>query len=173
MIKKRIEEIASQILNNLNINELPVPISLIAESIGLKIYSYDLGENISGALVIDKGQGIIGINPLESSVRQRFTIAHELGHFVLHRNVESLFVDKDFKVLFRNQESSTGELKREQDANAFAAAILMPKKLLAEKINDLAVDLTDEYSVKHLAQMFDVSVTAMTYRIINLNLIQS
>lgn len=171
MIRKRIEEIASQILNDLNINELPVPISSIAESIGLKIYPYDLGENISGALVIDKGQGIIGINPLESSVRQRFTIAHELGHFILHKNSESLFVDKDFKVLFRNQESSTGELKREQDANAFAAAILMPKKLLAEKISALAVDLTDEESIKDLAKMFDVSVTAMTYRIINLNLI--
>lgn len=169
MIRKKIEDITAQILLDHDINELPVPISFIAEKMGLNIYHYDLGENISGALVIDNGQGTIGVNPLESSVRQRFTVAHELGHFVLHKNSESLFVDKEFKVLFRNHESSTGELKREQDANGFAAAILMPKKILAEKIRYLAFDLTDEYAVKHLAKMFDVSVMAMTYRISNLH----
>lgn len=171
MIKKRIEDIASSILDDFNISELPVPIASVAERVGLKIYPFDLGENISGTLVIDKGQGVIGVNPLESPVRQRFTIAHELGHFVLHKNIDSLFVDKGFKVLFRNQESSTGEFKREQDANAFAAAILMPRKMLEGKINDLDIDLTDESSVKELANMFDVSVIAMTYRIMNLNLL--
>lgn len=169
MIRKKIEEIAAQILTELNINELPVPIRKIAERKGLNIHPYDLGVNISGVLVIEKEQGTIGINPLESSVRQRFTIAHELGHFILHKDSsESLFVDKEFKILFRNQESATGELKREQDANAFAAAILMPKNILEEKINELSLDLTDEDAVKSLAQMFDVSAIAMTYRIANL-----
>lgn len=170
MIRKKIEQIATQILDEFDVSELPVPIISIAEKIGLKIFNYDLGENISGALVIDNGQGIIGINPIESTVRQRFTVAHELGHYILHKNDESLFVDKDFKVLFRNQESSSGEIKREQDANAFAAAILMPQKLLAEIIKNMSIDLTDESSIKDLAKMFDVSATAMTYRILNLNL---
>jgi len=172
MIRKKIEEVTAQLLDELNINEIPVPIRKIAERIGLNIHPYDLGENISGVLVIEKEQGTIGINPLESSVRQRFTIAHELGHFILHKNNnDSLFVDKDFKVLFRNQESTTGELKREQDANAFAAAILMPKNILKKKIDELSLDLTDEDAVKSLAQMFDVSAIAMTYRIANLHLL--
>lgn len=171
MNRKRIEEIASQILADLNNYELPVPIKRIVESLGLNIHSYDLGDNISGVLVINKDQGIIGVNPLESSVRQRFTIAHELGHYILHKNSnESIFVDKDFKVLFRNQESSTGEHKREQEANAFAAAILMPQRMLIEKIQEHFIDLTDELAVKRLAQIFDVSVMAMTIRISNLNL---
>lgn len=171
MNRKRIEEITDQILTGLNTNELPVPIKKIAEHLGIKIHSYDLGENISGVLVINNDQGIIGVNPLEPSVRQRFTIAHELGHFVLHKNSnESIFVDKDYKVLFRNQESSTGEHKREQEANAFAASILMPTKLLIEQIQNHFIDLTDEDAVKRLAQMFNVSVIAMTIRISNLNL---
>ena len=170
MISKKIEELAAQLLSELNINELPIPIRKIAELKGLIIHPFDLGTNISGVLVIDKEQGTIGINPLESPVRQRFTIAHELGHFLLHSESESLFVDKHFKILFRSQGQSSKEIKKEQDANAFAAAILMPKNKLEEKINNSSLDLTDDEAVKKIAQMFDVSVIAMTYRIANLHI---
>jgi|SRR5665647_967015 len=171
MNRKRIEDLTAQILAKFDTNELPVPIRKIAEQSGIKIHSYDLGENISGVLVIKNDQGTIGINPTEQSVRQRFTIAHELGHYVLHRNSnESIFIDKEYKVLFRDQRSSTGEDKREQEANAFAASILMPKKLLIEQIQTHFLDLTDENAVKRLAKMFNVSVIAMTIRISNLSL---
>ena len=169
MNHKKIEETTSGILADLNINELPIPIRKIAERLGIKIHPYDLGENISGVLVINKDQSVIGVNPNESSVRQRFTIAHELGHFLLHRNSEeSIFVDKDFKVLFRNQESATGEHKREQEANAFAASILMPRKKIEEEIKSNCIDLTDEVTIKMLAKKFNVSVIAMSIRISNL-----
>jgi Zn-dependent peptidase ImmA (M78 family) len=176
MISKRIEDQTEQILNDLQITELPVPINKIAEYNNLEIHPFDFGENISGVLVIDpsKDKGVIGLNPLESKVRQRFTIAHELAHFILHRSSrESLFVDKDFRVLFRKQESSigNGEFKREQEANAFAASILMPKHLVEEKIKELSIDLTDENAIKTLANMFEVSIMSMTYRIANLKLI--
>ena len=170
MISKKIEGLATQLLSELNINELPIPIRKIAELKGLIIHPFDLGANISGVLVIDKEQGTIGINPLESPVRQRFTIAHELGHYLLHRESESLFVDKHFKILFRSQGQTSTEIKKEQDANAFAAAILMPKNRLEEKINESSFDLTDDEAVKRIAQMFDVSVMAMTYRIANLHI---
>jgi len=171
MNHKRIEDLTSQILAKFDSNELPVPIRKIAEQLGIKIHSYDLGENISGVLVIKNDQGTIGINPTEQPVRQRFTIAHELGHYVLHKNSnESIFIDKEYKVLFRDQRSSTGEDKREQEANAFAASILMPKKLLVEQIQNHFFDLTDENAVKRLAKMFNVSVIAMTIRISNLSL---
>lgn len=169
MILKKIEEKTAQILSELDINELPIPIKKIADYIGVQIQSYDLGENISGVLVIKNDRGIIGVNPNESSVRQRFTIAHELGHYVLHKNTnESIFVDKDFSVLFRNQDSSTGEYKREQEANSFAASILMPKGMLEEQIQKHFIDLTDEIALKGLAKKFDVSLIAMTIRLSNL-----
>jgi len=173
MISKRIERITSGILQELSITKLPIPIEDIAKRRGLEIKAYDLGENVSGVLVMKSGNGTIGFNPNESKVRQRFTIAHELGHYELHKEDNTLFVDKDFKVLYRDQNSSTGELKKEQEANAFAAAILMPEKLVRKEIKNYRLDLSDEESMKGFAKKFNVSVPAMTFRVVNLNLLES
>jgi Zn-dependent peptidase ImmA (M78 family) len=170
MLNKRIEKQAQKILSDLNINSLPIPIHTIIESRGISMKAYDLGEDVSGVLVIESGKGVIGYNPSESMVRQRFTIAHELGHFELHKNEDELFVDKNFKVLFRDQNSSKGEIKKEQEANAFAAAILMPEHLIRQEIEKNSFDLTDEDSMKKLAKTFHVSLPAMTFRISNLGL---
>jgi Zn-dependent peptidase ImmA (M78 family) len=171
MIRKKIEDITAKILAELGISELPIPVKKIAEMKGLIIHSYDLGENISGVLVINNNKGVIGLNPTESPVRKRFTIAHELGHYILHGgNKDSLFVDKEFKVLFRDQSSSNGDHRQELEANAFAAAILMPADILKREIGQLPLDLTDEDIIKSLAQKFEVSSIAMTYRISNLEL---
>lgn len=174
MVIKKSENKAKQLLEilDIGINDLPIPVRKIVKECEVKIKPYDLGENISGVLVLDKGLGTIGYNPFESKVRQRFTIAHELGHFLLHRKhkKQGLFVDKDFKVHFRDQNSATGEDKQEQEANAFAAALLMPADLLLTKIRELHLDLTNESTIKELAKLFDVSPIAMAIRISNLQM---
>ena len=89
---------------------------------------------------------------------------------------KEIFVDnKQFKVLFRDQRSATGEVKIEQDANAFAASLLMPKNLLMKEINKKNFDLSDENSdaIGELAKKFKVSVQAMTFRLMNLSVLQS
>lgn len=173
MLNKRIEKTTIQILEQYKINELPIPVNDIAIQRGLKIKAYDLGEDVSGVLVIKEGQGFIGYNPTESKVRQRFTVAHELGHYELHNkeNESALFVDKQFKVEFRNQDSSTGEIVREREANAFAAALLMPEKLLVKEIKNHHFELSDDDSLQELAKLFNVSVSAMTFRLMNLKLL--
>ena len=75
----------------------------------------------------------------------------------------------DFSAVNTIEKNTTGSYSW-QDANAFAAAILMPKNKLEEKINNSSLDLTDDEAVKKIAQMFDVSVIAMTYRIANLHI---
>lgn len=173
MIIKKSENQANNLLESLgiNIDNLPIPIFEIAEKCKVKIKPYNLGDDISGVLVINKGEGTIGVNPLHPKVRQRFTVAHELGHYLLHVNKKKdLFVDKGFKVHFRDQQSSFGVIKKEQEANAFAAAILMPENLLQQKIAELDLDLADESAIKYLAQLFDVSPLAMTIRISNLRM---
>jgi Zn-dependent peptidase ImmA (M78 family) len=169
-MSKRIERIANSILEELGINKLPIPVDEIAKKRGLDIRAYDLGENVSGVLVMESGKGTIGFNPTESKVRQRFTIAHELGHYELHKQDNGFFIDKEFKMLFRDHNSSTGEYKKEQEANAFAAALLMPEKFVVKEIKNHNLDLSDEDSMKELAKLFNVSVPAMTYRVTNLNL---
>ena len=172
MVSKSIENHAQRILEKLNIKRPAVNVEKIARERGLKVIPYELGD-VSGVLYVDKGRGTIGYNPNESEVRIRFTIAHELGHYELHRLNKEIFVDnKKFTVLFRDQRSSTGEVVIEQEANAFAAALLMPKDLLTQEIAKRQIDLSDDNSdvIKDLAAKFKVSTQAMTFRIANLNL---
>lgn len=65
-----------------------------------------------------------------------------------------------------------GEIKQEREANAFAAALLMPKNMVLREVQKFHFDLAgeDENMIKKLADKFEVSTQAMTYRIANLNL---
>ena len=72
--------------------------------------------------------------------------------------------------LFRNSDSSTGEILQEREANAFAAALLMPKYLVKEEIEDLNLSFDqDDKSVEQLAKKFKVSSQSMMFRLSNLN----
>jgi Zn-dependent peptidase ImmA (M78 family) len=172
MLNKRIEKITMNILQEHNINTVPIQIDQLIEKRNLTIKYSDLGEGVSGVLLIRDEVGVIGINKLDSEVRKRFTKAHELAHFELHRNNKALFIDKKgFTVLFRDNNSKTGEFKIEQEANAFAAAILMPEKYIIEEVQKNNYDLFEDACIIKLAKKFEVSTTAMTYRIANLNIL--
>lgn len=174
MINKRIETITSKLLEDYAVERIPIPVREIAKNRGLEVKPYDLGETVSGVLVIKDGEGFIGYNFNDSKVRQRFTIAHELGHYELHYNPterSTLFVDKQFKVAFRNENSSTGEMQNEKEANAFAAALLMPKKFIIKEIENRHLDLSDDKNLQILAKSFNVSISAMTFRLINLEIL--
>jgi Zn-dependent peptidase ImmA (M78 family) len=172
---QRIEETAVALIKTCKITIPPVPVEIIATHVGLNVIAYNLGEGISGTLVVEKGKGFIGYNPSHVKGRQRFTIAHELGHFKLHRNAstEQLFVDKDFLVKYRSANNySLQELKHEQEANAFAAALLMPKVFIhTELANKKYTNLPELELIETLARVFEVSVPAMTYRLNNLNIL--
>lgn len=173
MVSKSIENLTQRILEEMSIKRPAVNVERIAKERGLKVIPFELGEDVSGVLYIENGKGTIGYNPIDSEVRRRFTIAHELGHYELHRLNKEIFVDnKEFKVLFRDQRSSTGEFLIEQEANAFAAALLMPRDLLIKEIAKKNIDLSDGNSdvISELATKFKVSAQAMTFRIANLNL---
>jgi Zn-dependent peptidase ImmA (M78 family) len=174
-MKNRIEHEASKLLHDLGMMSVPVSVKRIIKEQNIKLSSFDLGQDISGVLVIEKGKAKIGYNPSESSVRQRFTLAHELGHYILHReeNENKLFVD-DNKVMFRRKNLSQKELKQEREANSFAAALLMPEELILiefEKLNEDDDFISDEKIIKKLAFKFMVSEIAMTYRLMNLNVL--
>lgn len=170
MAYKRGEAAAKVLLEKFEIKHAPIDIMDVARRKGLEVKPFDLGE-VSGVLHINKDLGIIGFNPKDSKVRQRFTIAHELGHFQMHRSTSSIFIDNNFnQVYYRDKKSSTGELLKEQEANAFAAAILMPEDLLVKEIANYKFDLSDESAFIDLAKLFNVSVQAMIYRISNLRL---
>lgn len=169
MAINQIEKKALELLQKTNSISLPIPIKNIIKSQGIKLSPYDLGDDVSGVLVIDNENCKIGYNSTESHVRQRFTLAHELGHFILHKNKsQDVFVDK-VTYMFRKSNTRSVDYKIEMEANQFAAAILMPEIMIERELNKLNNgNLSDHDLIVELANKFKVSQIAMTYRLNNL-----
>lgn len=162
-----VEQKAREILNNLNITCPPVDVERIASSNDINVFKTSLPDpEISGILqVYDSNSAIILINSLHHSNRQRFSIAHELGHFFLHAK-KGIHIDK--KTFLRDKKSSSALDNSEIEANKFAAELLMPRDFLLNEIKSRGIeDLidTDEDIVKELAEKFRVSTTAMAIKI--------
>ncbi|SFE52369.1 ImmA/IrrE family metallo-endopeptidase [Spirosoma endophyticum] len=175
--QNQIEQLAKGLLTETNCYSYP-PINVIevAKRKGIDIIDFHFGEEVSGVLITKNNKSTIGVNPDNSTVRQRFTIAHELGHYSLGHQRNGMFVDTPERYFtmfnFRNSNSSTGEHIQEREANAFAASLLMPRDLIFIVIEDLKSSFnvrSDEDLLEELAKKFEVSTQAMGFRLSNLN----
>jgi Zn-dependent peptidase ImmA (M78 family) len=144
-----------------------VPVQKIAEGEGARIEKQDFEDDWSGFLLRGAGKPIIGVNKSHGVFRQRFTIAHELGHFLLHDG-DQLHVDKSFRVNFRDDTSGLGTEVEERESNTFAAWLLMPSEFLRRDVRMEHLDLHGEEAVEELARRYRVSKQAMTFRLLNL-----
>ena len=162
---------ARAIAQQLGLHSIPVPVERVARQLGAELRVSPLDDEISGMIYIKDGVPIIGVNALHHPNRQRFTIAHELGHLQLHRPAltETVHVDKKFRVLMRNQASSSGTEIMEIQANAFAAELLMPCGIFEQLIANTTTDIDDEEPLKALAKRFKVSKQAIEYLMRNLS----
>ena len=177
------KQIETQALSILQLAKaLPPPINLekIAIYLGAHIHEQIFEDQVSGALVIKDGGKHILVNSAHHRNRQRFTIAHEIGHLSLHASeVDQLFVDTQMRVYKRTGgsdsaayqgESSTTTPEQEREANQFAAALLMPEQLLRERVDKNV--LSDEKYVTILAKEFGVSDQSMYIRLQKLDLVE-
>ena len=167
MPRPNTKEKADALLSKAGITKPPVPILKLAEAAGVVVRLGPLPDDLSGFLVYEKGAAIIGVNSLHPKPRQAFTIAHELGHHALHPSTN--FVDRTM-LFFRNTRSSAAVDPDEIHANRFAAELLMPERFLNRSLRGEMVDLEDEVKLEELAKLFGVSLQALMYRLINLNL---
>ena len=175
MPRQNFENKAEHTLRETDTYRVPVPIDVVAHRLELAVEAADLGENISGMIVIENGRGAIGYNETHAPVRQRFTISHEIAHYLLHVNIRNcksqLFIDRS--VTFRRDEnSSTGDDRKEVEANQLGAALLMPKTLVLQEVKKHDLDLDDEDAISLLARRFHVSTTAMANRLNYLGMIR-
>ena len=122
-------------------------------------------------IFISQDQLIIGVNSRHHPNRQRFTIAHEIAHFKLHKDKISdlVHVDRTFPVLMRDSNSANGTERLEIDANRFAAELLMPSFLITEMLNKQGFDIDDVEPLDRLARIFQVSRQALEFRIRNID----
>lgn len=141
------------------IKSTPVDVQAAARRLGVKVYSAKLAPKVSGVLLRDPSYGsesgfVIFVDRDEPAVRQRFTAAHELGHFALHK--DSVGDRNEDNYLLRSEGMSN---RQEVEANRFAADLLMPMDLIHKKMKEGVT------SVKDLARAFNVSPTAMSIRL--------
>lgn len=143
----------------------PVQVVPIAEALGLNVYRVSSWPDAtSGMIARDPERGgasgfSVYVNAKHSEVRRRFTIAHEVAHFVLHRDLIGDGITED--ALYRSGLSDAVE----REANGLAAEILMPKHLIRQTVRDGLRGLSE------LAHKFNVSEQAMEFRLINLGLL--
>lgn len=124
---------------------------------GVRLEYVNMDSTLSGSLSKQGDIWLIRVNQLHSKTRQRFSIAHELGHFIYHKDDEKEFVDTTF---FRGLNSDN----LEYTANKFASELLMPE----EQVRQL-IDKDNVRGVAELAAKFNVSSAAMLYRVKELN----
>lgn len=168
---------ADRLLQKYRLRKPPVPIDEIAKGEGAQIARQRFEGTESGFILRDGKLAVIGVNTLTSRRRQRFTIAHELGHLLLHEG-KSLIVDHAIRVNFRNDVSGMATDVEEIDANAFAATLLMPRSMVLGYLKSYLAEVLHQDKpisrddlIAHSAREFDVSSEAMGYRLINLGVL--
>jgi Zn-dependent peptidase ImmA (M78 family) len=159
-VKDEAAQDAARILQATWAGVAPIEPVSIANELGVEVLEAPLDGNTLGALFIDPGNDPkIVLNQGDSFNRQRFTCAHELGHYV-RRSAES---NKYARVDLRDDRSSTGEDPEEIYANEFAACLLMPE----DEVRACAGKGLDDLE---MALQFRVSREAMQFRLKNLGL---
>lgn len=159
----RIRELTLSLLEKFGVEEPAVDVLSMLRDSGIDVRRGDLGD-ASGLIARQNGTTIVGINSSQSSTRQRFTMAHEFGHFLLHQDLTS-HRDVDFRVKYRDRTSSEATDVEEIEANFFAASLLMPRPFLDALEAWEALD--SDRRVARLAATFDVSAHAMSLRLSN------
>lgn len=164
MLKSKIEEIevkTREILIEVvgdSLDEPPVNLAKILKHFDLSLEQAKFKKfEVGGAF--DRENKTIYLAVDESPIRQAFTVAHELGHLILHKKKQDIF--------FRHQvKDFDGDSKEnEKEANWFAASLLMPKEMITKA--------WEKYkSIELIAQYFGVSKQAAYWRLKNLELLR-
>ncbi|NQX22679.1 ImmA/IrrE family metallo-endopeptidase [Curtobacterium sp. VKM Ac-2852] len=146
-----------------NAPDLPVDPVRIARSLGINVYSARLVPTLSGMVsrLDPQGGTDIYLNSEHAPVRQRFTTAHELGHYFAVEDQPG----GDAKVFVHRRDSlsACGTNSEEIFANQFAAELLMPEADV-QRLHGLGLGSIE------LARRFNVSLDAMNFRLKNLHL---
>ncbi len=153
------------IVNNINsLGYVKPGDHLIVNETDLTPLGKELERSISGFIKRIDENVYIGIEKSEYPYRKRFTLAHELGHYLLHQQNDSEFEQIDFRdgIDFNGQGSYSSD-PHEQEANAFAAELLMPEEQVKEYLKEYG-------SYELMAYLFGVSYAAMKIRLKNLGL---
>jgi Zn-dependent peptidase ImmA (M78 family) len=168
--RRAIEDEANSLLSRIGMESSgPVDPVAIANELGLKVYNATFDdEGIHGLIAKRPSNTSIYVNVNDRPVRKRFTVAHELGHFILHLAAgEGEFIDnQDTFRTVQDPDTPWDDARRaEWEANVFAAALLMPKDSIVQAWREIG-------DPEGMAAFFQVSQQAMTLRLDALGLLE-
>lgn len=135
-----------------NQKSYPIRITAITEEYGIDVYNLSMSSNISGAIIKEGDKYVIYVNDKHTPNRQRFTIAHEIAHYILHK--EKIGDNLTDNAMYRSKLSNVFE----RQANILASEILMP-------VNFVMQFIEENKSVSEMASLFKVSEGAMRIRL--------
>lgn len=162
MIKSReARRRAQAILEMLGVTGPPVDVTRLASQLGFEIHQEDFPDTTSAVLVVDGDIRAIGVNRSHARVKQRFSIAHELGHYMQGHGD---FADSRKTFEDGSYNYADPQNRQESEANEFAAELLMPESFLKTDLSEIGLD------APRLAQRYQVSEQAMWIQLINLRL---
>jgi Zn-dependent peptidase ImmA (M78 family) len=168
--RKLIRRLVTDVLTKNAVAGPPVPLEKIVRSLGADLKEEATTDDLSGFLLRDvrRNKAVIGVNSSHHEVRRRFTIAHEIGHLLLHEG-ERLHIDSTgdlYQIKRRDSEASLGTNTDEKEANLFAAELLMPVSFIEQDLDLLGgLDAEDGKAMDVLARKYRVSVQSLTFRL--------
>ena len=151
-----LEKIAEIVIKEFGCGD-DVDVIQLANQLGFEVYQTDFADNIAGKVERNSTNSRIFVNRSDIPARKRFTVAHEIGHIILHNDISK---DIDF-VDYRNNGKYD---QREFEADNFAAALLMPREKSKKVWNEY-------HDIDDFAVVMGVSKRAAAIRLTNLGLI--
>ena len=155
---------ARRVLNDFGVTEPPIDPEEIAESMGVNVifvsFDHEISKKISGFIDFDDQDDSLArivVNKNMSPKRMNFTIAHELGHFLMHQEYAR---GNEYQILPRSNHHASDKPKEEKEADLFAAELIAPKQLLL-RYKKIA-------SLPELSSIFVASEEMLKWRIHNL-----
>lgn len=159
---------AKEVLQEIGFDEVTeISCSELLSGFGI-IYICEPLNNADGKIIRGKSRTIIKVNSLIPYPEKiRFTVAHELGHFFLHKNLE-LHTDNSRTLNWFNVEQQAKRGIQEYEANAFASEFLMPEIVFREFVQGKTFNPN---LIKALSLRFNTSLTSIVYRLITLDIV--
>lgn len=152
-INQKLEDLTARILVNNDMYNIPVDPVKIAKTYDILVYEGNLNNKIAGAIRYykDEDKFEILVNKNDPKTKQRFTIAEELGYYILH---EKKLKDDEIHINLIDKQID----EEEKEVEYFAGALLINKTLLENVYNSSS-------TILELSELFKVSVSSMTVRL--------
>lgn len=185
MIKEKEKKIIDQLIKDYNSNQEindQIPVNILEkikeQNIELNELCYDLHDEVLGEIKKENGKYKINIQGYDFNYRRRFTMAHELGHYKLHKDLlddEGLDDGLSYETMYRKNAKISSN--QETQANKYAIDMLVPKELIISIVKELnkikeiprIIDENGEANnlnlIEYLSNRFEVSKIALGFRL--------